>query len=369
VPAWLDTAAAYSWRLALLAGVVAGVGYVFLDLSVITVPAAAAVLLAAGLVPLVDWLESHNCRRRLGAVMVMFALLAILYLAIEFIVPSFSSEFAQLGSQVKVGIREAQDWLIHGPLHLSHRQVSSVVSELEKSALSDQTKLVHGAISGVTTVAKVAVGAVICLVLTFFLLVRGGDAFRSAVSLLRPDRRSPVIELGRAIVRTLSGYVRGTALNGLVNALVLGAALIVLGVPLVVPICVITFLGGFLPLAGAIVSGFLAAVVALVAQGPVAALVVVVVTIAIHNLEGYLVGPLVLGRAVKLHPAVILVVLAVGTEVGGLVGAFLAIPATVVLMEVAGYVRRQQSGQVPEDVIPPDDRATTTARPRRSRPA
>ncbi|MGH9103774.1 MAG: AI-2E family transporter, partial [Acidimicrobiales bacterium] len=154
------------------------------------------------------------------------------------------------------------------------------------------------------------------------------------------ERASQLRSLGSDVWRTLTGYVHGTAFNGFVNAVLLSIALLGLGVPLVLPIALLTFVGGFLPLVGGIVSGLLAALVTLVAKGPLYALIVVGCTVVIHNVEGYLSGPLVLRRAVSLHPVAILLVLAVGSIAGGVIGAFVAVPLTAVIVAFVGHMRR-----------------------------
>ncbi|MCU1426175.1 MAG: family transporter, partial [Actinomycetia bacterium] len=161
----------------------------------------------------------------------------------------------------------------------------------------------------------------------------------SFLRLVPARRHADARELGRRTWMTMSGYIRGTAVNGLVNGALMTVDLLILGVPLAVPIGVLTFFGGFFPIVGAIAVGVLAALVALVAKGPVVALVVVGLTIVIHNVEGYLVGPLVLGRAVKLHPVAVLLALAVGGVVGGIVGAFVAVPTAAVVASVFDYYR------------------------------
>ena len=132
------------------------------------------------------------------------------------------------------------------------------------------------------------------------------------IGLFAPERADEMREIGRRSWDALGGYIRGTAVNGVVNGTVMGLTLAVLGVPLALPLAVLTFVGAFIPIIGAIVTGVLAALIALVAKGGVAALVVLGATILVHNLEGYLVGPFVLGRAVHLHPVAVLLALPIG---------------------------------------------------------
>jgi predicted PurR-regulated permease PerM len=153
-------------------------------------------------------------------------------------------------------------------------------------------------------------------------------------------------EIGRRSWEALGGYIRGTAVNGIVNGTVMGITLAAIGVPLALPLAFLTFLGAFIPLVGAIVTGVLAALIALVAKGGVAALVVIGATVVIHNLEGYLVGPFVLGRAVHLHPVAVLLALTTGTILAGILGAFMAVPILSILVAIVSYYRGDQSDEV-----------------------
>ena len=147
----------------------------------------------------------------------------------------------------------------------------------------------------------------------------------------------------------MTAYIRGTTINGLVNAVLLSYALIGLGIPLVLPIALLTFVGGYLPVIGAIVSGAFAAIVALVVKGPITALIVIGVTIVIHNLEGYIVGPKVLGHQVNLHPVVIILASWAGTAIAGIPGAFLAVLTTSMLIVVYNHFHHPSQVEPLED--------------------
>jgi predicted PurR-regulated permease PerM len=195
------------------------------------------------------------------------------------------------------------------------------------------------ALQGVTIALELVVGLLLSLVTTFFFVKDGDKLARSALRITDRRRTEELQELGRRVWATLSGYVRGTTINGLINGTLMATALLILGVPLALPIGVLTFFGAYFPIVGSVATGTLAALVALASQGPVAALVVIGITVLIHNLEGYLVGPLVLGRAVHLHPLAVLLALAAGGVIAGIVGAFLAVPVTAVAVTTIQYYR------------------------------
>jgi predicted PurR-regulated permease PerM len=266
----------------------------------------------------------------LGSVIVIGGLIWGLYTLTQ-------GQFNQLGHELSNGVNRAERYLTNGPFHLSHRQVNDYVNQAKNFFTKNQGTIVKGALSGATIALEVAAGALLALVLTFF-FVKDGDRISGwALSLFKGRRVEDMRTLGHQTWATMAAYVRGTAANGFVNAVLLSLALIGLGVPLVLPLALLTFVGGFLPIVGAIVSGAFAALVALVIKGPIAALIIIGVTIVIHNVEGYIVGPKVLGHEVNLHPVAIILVLAAGTAIGGIIGAFLAVPLTAILIAVYNH--------------------------------
>ena len=340
VPRWLATAAALAWRLLVVAAGVFVLGEAFSRLQEIVVPVVVAIFASTVLAPPAYWLRRHGWPPLLATWGVFLFGLVVIGAIIFGLIPSVQSEFSALGKELSDGVNHVQHWLITGPLHLSNHQVSSYVKQAGNALTKNESGLLKGALSGVTVVFQVVAGVLLAMILTFFFVKDGnrmGDWFTGLFS----DRRARDLRgLGDAMWRVLTQYIRGTAANGAINGAVMAVVLLVLGVPLVVPLALLTFVGGFIPLAGAIVSGLLAALVALVSQGFIAALVVIGATILIHNLEGYIVGPQVLGHAVRLHPVAIILLLSLGTILGGIVGTFLVVPVAAVTIAVVHYYRR-----------------------------
>jgi len=339
VPRWLVTAAAYGWRFLVLSGAAYVLALAFGRLQVVIVPIVAALFLSTILGPPAAWLRRHGVPPLAATWLVFLAAIGVVAAVVAGLVPGISNEFHALGSELSKGVKKVERWLETGPFHLSRHQVDSYVTKLRNEIGSNGTKIVHGALSGLSLVLELVAAALLTLVLTFFFVKDSEDIGRWFLGLFDARRADDLRHVGRDAWSALGGYVRGTAINGLVNSVLLTAGLLGLGVPLVAPIAVLTFIGSFLPLVGAIGSGLVAALVALVSKGFVAALVVVGLTVVIHNVEGYLVGPLVLGRAVRLHPVVILLSLTIGTILGGIIGAFLAVPAVAVALAVNEHYR------------------------------
>jgi predicted PurR-regulated permease PerM len=199
----------------------------------------------------------------------------------------------------------------------------------------------------VVLLGEVLTGLIVVVLLTFFFLKDGPGIWSWLVGLFAADHRRGADELGSRVFATLSGYVRGIAFVGLVDAILIGIALVVIGVPLVVPLMILTFLGAFLPLVGAFLAGLAAVLIALVFNGFVAALLVLAAIVVVQQLEGHVLYPILMSKTVHLHPAVIVLALAIGGIVAGIIGVFLAVPVAGVVSTVLNYVRDEPPPEPP----------------------
>jgi putative heme transporter len=366
VPYSLRIAAAYSWRFLVVAAAVAVVGFVLNELRLVVLPVIVAVLLCTVLVPPARWLR----RRGVPGLAATFAVLGLSALLLGGIAagvaPSLTSEFRDLGSDVEGGIDEVSEWLTDGPLNLSDSQVARWRASAERALDENRGALVGGALSGAVVFVEVVAGLLLTIVLVFFFVKDGESIWTKFVGLFPVTKRGHVRELGERSWQTMTAYLRGIALVAFVDTVLIGIALVVLGVPLVVPLMVLTFFGAFFPLVGAFVAGAVAALVALVSEGVVTALIVVAVITIIQQLEGDFLYPVVVGRTLRLHPVAILLALTAGAVIAGVVGAFVAVPAAAVAASIAAYVREttQESAEVRaiirsqlDDDLPPSTRA------------
>ncbi len=345
VPRWISTGAAWSWRLLLIAAALYVLGHAFDKLRVIIMPIVVALFASTILVPPARWLCRHRFPPLLATWVVFLCAIGAVVGMVLGLLPTVEHEFTKLGRELSVGIRQAEHWAETGPLHVSHKQVNGYVGKIGQELKSNGGKIAQGAISGATLVIEVLAGILLTMVITFFFVKDGSRIGQWALGLASEPRAADLRAIGGRAWTTLSAYVRGTAANGLVNAILMTVGLVIIGVPLVLPIALLTFFGGFLPIVGAIAAGGLAILVALVAKGGVAALLVLGLTIVIHHAEGYLVGPLVLGRAVKLHPLAVLLSLSLGGILAGVLGAFLAVPVVAVAASVVAYFREKSAAE------------------------
>ncbi len=342
VPAWLRRWAGISWRALVVLGAIVVIGLAFAKFELILLPVIVALFVTTILGPPTWWLERHGWPRLLATWTIFLAAAGIIAGIIVGLVPTIRGEFSGLGGQLTHAQHQIEHWLETGPLHLSQHSVNNYVNDVKKTVKSNQSTIVHGAISGVTIALETTAALLLTAFLTFFFTKdarRIGDWF---FGLLSTDRAEDTRSLFSSIGDTLKAYVRGTALNGAVNATVLSVGLAIIGVPLIPVIALLTFVGGFLPIVGAIVSGGIAALVALVTKGPIAALIVIGLTAVVHNLEGYVVGPFVLGRSVHMHPVAVILALSVGGVLDGIVGAFIAVPVVASLLTTIEHYRKQR---------------------------
>jgi predicted PurR-regulated permease PerM len=346
VPRWLNKAAALGWRLLIVGAALYFLFQVFGRLRLVVMPVLFALFLTAILSPPANWLKKRKWPPLLATFTVFVVALAVLVGIGFWLVPRVANQFGDVGKQASQGFKDVQRWLTHAPFRLKQADIDRYINEAKHQVSTRQGQIVQGALTGVGLLVEVLTTTLLTIVITFFFVKDGDKIGRWMVGLFAPERADEMRELGRRSWDALGGYIRGTAVNGVVNGSVMGVTLVVVGVPLALPLAFLTFVGAFIPIVGAIVTGVLAALIALVAKGGVAALVVLGATILVHNLEGYLVGPFVLGRAVHLHPVAVLLALTTGTILAGALGAFLAVPVLSILLAVIGYYRSEDPAVV-----------------------
>jgi predicted PurR-regulated permease PerM len=337
LPGWYRTAAAASWRFLAIAGAVATIVYALVHLRVVVLPIIVALLASTLLLPLVRWLKDHKVPDGLAAAIAMIAGVVLVAGVVTAVAPSVADQFGDLRPQAEDGIREASEVLAAPPFNVSQTELDRAVDNGIERLRENSGPLARGLQSGAVLLGEILTGLIIAILLTFFLLKDGERMWGYVLGLFGNRSRRDADELGRRAYTALAGYVRGIALVGLVDALLIGLALVIIGVPLVVPLMVITFFAAFVPLIGAFVAGLVAVLIALVSGGVVDALLVLAAIVGVQQVEGHLLYPVLMSRTVHLHPAVIVVALAAGGILGGIVGVFLAVPVAGILSVVLDY--------------------------------
>jgi predicted PurR-regulated permease PerM len=361
IPHGIAIATAWAWRFLLVAAAV-GLGFWLLQyFSPVTVPLAIAVLITALATPLVDLLDRAMPRSLATAVVVIGGLAAVAGM-LALVGTQVAAQFSDLRVQVVEGLRQIQGWLQRGPLHLSDSDITQLIDRGRDAVGASANGEVVSQVTEVgTTVSHAAAGFFIVVFSTYFFLYEGNRIWGFLVGLFPRAARGQVDASGRTAWVSLTAFVRATVLVALVDALGIGLAAAALGVPLALAIGVLVFLGAFVPLVGALVSGIVAVLVALVAQGFYVALAMLGAVVLVQQIESHILQPFLLGRLVSLHPLAVIVGLAAGIIVGGIVGALVAVP----LLAAGNAVVKYLAGDVQE---PPPRRPVRLPRTR-PRPA
>jgi len=339
VPAAVRAWAGWSWRaLVILAAIAVGL-WLLSVLKVIVVPVAIALLLTVLLSPLVGALHRHvRLPRPAAAGTALVLTLALVVGVLTVVGRSIVKGIAELGEQAREGFSQLVDWLGDGPLQLSTAQLDDYVSQLQDAVASSGQQIASGALSVGVTVSHVVAGALIALFCTLFFLIDGRTIWAWVVGLLPRGSRERVHQAGRRGWVTLGAYTRTQILVAAVDAIGIGVGAAFLQLPLVVPLAVLVFFGSFIPFVGAIVTGSIAVLVALVTQGWGSALIMLAIVLVVQQLEGHVLQPFLMGHAVSLHPVAVLLAVTTGSLVAGIVGALFAVPIAAVLNTVVLYL-------------------------------
>ncbi len=332
VPGWLAKLGAISWRLIAI-GIVAFWSFrIMQSVSVVVIAGLLALFLASVLWVPVRWLvDRANWAPMVAVLTVMLAALAILVGLIAIVVPAIAASFEDLSGDVATAWESLRSWLVEGPFSLSERQVDESIDTFVQSATDAARGSVLG---GATAVAEFFAGVFLIAMVTFFVLKDGRSMVHKLLNRM-PEETSRKTEAGLRIGwKTLSRYMAGIAVVGVVDAVAIAIGLWIVGVPLILPLAILVFFGAFFPLVGAFVSGLLAVAVAFVNGGATDGLIVLAIVVAVQQLEGDVVLPLVFGKTLKLHPLVVLLAVAAGGLAFGLLGAFLAVPLIAVVVSV-----------------------------------
>jgi predicted PurR-regulated permease PerM len=324
--------AAWSWRLLIIMGALAAFIWVVGHLEVIVVPVLLATMVTAMLLPLVDYLDRRGLPRGGAVAGVILSSIVVVGGILTFVVSQFIQGAPALVDQVTLSITNARNSLNTGLLsHFSNDQIKSATDTAIEALKNNQAKLTSGALSTAGTITEIVTGALLMFFTLIFLLQGGRNIFAFVTRIFPLTVRDRVRDASRAGFHSLIGYVRATFLVALVDAVGIGTGLAIMGIPLALPLASLVFLGAFIPLVGAVLTGGLAVIVALIAKGWVYALITFGLIIAVQQLEAHILQPLVMGRAVSLHPLAVVLAIAAGGVTAGIVGALLAVPIVAVL--------------------------------------
>jgi putative heme transporter len=332
VPRGLRIAAAWAWRMLMLAAAAAVLLWLIGRLKDVLIPLSIALLLSALLAPSVGWLRRRvRLPASLAVALVLIGGIAVVGGVLTLVITQFVNSFPDLAKKATDGIRTIQNQLRNGPFHLTNSQLTGLADAAQNWINTHRDLLTTGALSTATTAVDVLFSSLLVLFTTFFFLRDGRRIWGFLIRLMPSGARAPLGAAGEAGWGTLVSYVRATILVAFIDAVGIGLALVLLRVQLAFPLAALVFLGAFIPIVGATVSGAVAVLVALVTDGWVSALLVLAAVIAVQQLEGHILQPLIMGRAVAIHPLAVVVAIATGLILAGIMGALVAVPLVAVL--------------------------------------
>lgn len=345
--------ATWSLRFLLVVAAVVVLGYVAGTLWVVVQPVLLGLLLATVLWPPVRVLSGRGIPAALAAFVVLLTAVLLLVGLVVGLAPQVTGQAQELADQVTAGLAELQQRVQGPPLNLGQERiggaVDNVISELQSNAQDVAGRILTGAVAA----GSLLLTALLAVVLCFFYLKDGPKFVPWVGGLVGPRAAPHVGAVARRSWTTLSGFIRAQAAVGLVDALAIGIGLAVLGVPLALPLAVLIFFGAFIPIIGAFVTGSLAALVALVSNGVTSALIVIALVLVVQQLEGNVLQPILVGRTLDLHPALVILAVTAGSSLAGITGAFLAVPVVAVGAVLVRYIRQQLAEVEPEPGSPP----------------
>lgn len=314
------------------------IGWLIGKTWVIWFPIAIALLVATLLAPPTKWLREHRVPPGAASGMVMVGFLAIVGGLFTVIIPQMVNEAPSIAQRAAAGIGEIEDWLINGPLEIREGQIVAVLNNIEDWLRDSAVELGTGVLTTITSAVSAVFNIVVILMLVFMLL-KDGHRFPPFLRRISGERNG--IHIVGALTRTwttLGGFIRTQSLVSFIDAVLIGIGLVILDVPLAIPLAVLTFIGGFIPIIGAFVTGALAVLVTLVTNSPRDAIIVLAIIVAVQQLEGNILSPMLQGKSMNLHPAVVLLSVLGGGSLFGITGAFLAVPVVASMAALLRYI-------------------------------
>ncbi|MET0989330.1 MAG: AI-2E family transporter [Glaciihabitans sp.] len=342
IPIGVEIAGAWSWRILAVVGVAVVFGLIIIQLQLIVIPFMISVLIAALLVPVVNFLVRHHFPKWLAVMLAMVVTLGVISGLIVLIVAQIRSGFPDLQER-SISAYEDFKAFLSTTWNIDENEFNNYLGQAFEAVQTDTQALVSGALSIGSTAGHVAAGALLTLFATLFILVDGRGIWNWIVRLFPRKARPAIDGSGRAGWLTLTTFVKVQIFVAAVDAIGIGVGAWILGLffggfPLLIPIAVAVFLGSFIPVVGAVATGALAVFVALIYLGPLPALIMLGIVLLVQQVEGHILQPLVMGSAVKVHPLAVVFAVAAGSFIAGIPGALFAVPIIAVLNVMVSYV-------------------------------
>lgn len=336
----LQYLAGVSWRILAIAGVLAVGIFVVIQLRMVVIPFLVAILLTALLFPVVSWLTRKGMKRWLSVVVSLTVTVLLFGGVIFALVKQVQSAYPSLRDQFALSIDSARDILSNEPFGVQIEGLETYTSDIIDYAQSNADVLISGISSAGSTAGHVIAGIFLALFATIFLLLDGKKIWAWTTTLFPRASREKISKAGKEGWHTLISFVKSQIAVAGVDAVGIGLAALLLQVPLAIPIAVVVFFGSFIPVVGAIITGTIAVVLALVFNGWLVAVLMLVAVLLVQLIEGHVLQPFLMGKAVKIHPLAIVFAVAIGSLLAGIPGALFAVPVVAVANTVIAAINR-----------------------------
>jgi predicted PurR-regulated permease PerM len=338
IPYGVRIAASWAWRLGLILLVGGALVWLLSRISFLIIPVMVAALLAGLLSPIVGWLRNRRLPNGAAVAITILAFLGLIGGSLALVGRQLVAGFSELWSEALAGIQQVQGWLAEGPLHLSAAQIDQYLQEATAALQNNSSSILSGALSFGSTAGHFAAGLILALFVLIFFLLEGDRIWAFLVRLLPVKARAATFGAGRKGWASMVSYARIQMFVAFVDAVGIGAGAAIIGVPLALPLGVLVFMGSFIPIVGALVTGAVAVLLALVANGWVNALIMLGIVLLVQQLESHILQPLVMGKAVALHPVAVILAVAAGSYLAGIPGALFSVPILAVANSAIRYI-------------------------------
>jgi len=338
IPYGVRIAASWAWRLGLILLVGGALIWLLSRISFLIIPVMVAALLAGLLSPIVRWLRDRRLPNGAAVAITILGFLGLIGGSLALVGRQLVAGFSELWSEALAGIQQIQGWLAEGPLHLSAAQIDQYLQEATAALQNNSSSILSGALSFGSTAGHFAAGLILALFVLIFFLLEGDRIWAFMVRLLPLKARAATFGAGRKGWASMVSYARIQMFVAFVDAVGIGVGAAIIGVPLALPLGVLVFIGSFIPIVGALVTGAVAVLLALVANGWVNALIMLGIVLLVQQLESHILQPLVMGKAVALHPVAVILAVAAGSYLAGIPGALFSVPILAVANSAIRYI-------------------------------
>ena len=347
VPYALRVSASWAWRLGIVLVVGGGLVWLLGHFSLLIIPLMVAALLAGLLAPVSTWLRRNKVPSGLAVAVTIVSFLGLIVAALTLVGRQLALGFRDLWDEVISGFDQVQGWLADGPLRVTSTQIDSLLNEATSALQNNSASILSGAVSVGTSAGHFAAGVLLALFALVFFLLDGRRIWRFTVGLMPQRARAAAFGAGIRGWESMTNYVRVQLVVAFIDAVGIGGGAAIIGVPLALPLSVLVFLGSFIPLIGAFVTGGIAVLLALVANGWINAVVMLGIVLAVQQIESHILQPLIMGKAVSLHPLAVILGVTGGTLVAGIAGALFAVPLMAILNSTVRYIAGRKWEQDP----------------------